>query len=82
MPDRENEALERAAVETDPSLSAEEKARRLNPELRKYADAEEAAEAGDELHSDASAPEHAAPGVAEHEQEMQRRGFEKAGPPE
>jgi hypothetical protein len=82
MPDRENEALERAAAEIDPKLSAEEKARLLNPELRRYADAEEAAEESDDMHSDASAPDHASEGVAEHEQEMQRRGFEKAGPPE
>jgi hypothetical protein len=82
MTDGENEALERAASETDPTLSAEEKARRLNPELERYARAQEAKEAGEDLDSAASAPDHASEGVSEHERDMARRGFEKAGPPE
>jgi hypothetical protein len=78
----ENEALERAAADIDPGLSAEEKAARLRPELERYAAEQEAKERSEDLASGRSAPERASEGVAEHEQEMQRRGFEKAGPPE
>jgi MFS family permease len=82
MTDRESENLQRAATELDPGLSAEEKARKLTPELEAYARAEEAKESGEDLNSAAAAPDHADPGVAEHERDMLRRGFEKAGPPE
>jgi hypothetical protein len=78
----ENEALQRAASEVDPGLSAEEKARKLNPELEAYAREQERKEQSEDLNSAAGAPERAADGVAEHEQDMLRRGFEKAGPPE
>lgn len=78
----ENEALERAAAEIDPRLSAEEKARKLRGELEKYAEDQERKESGEDLHSARSAPERADEGVAEHERDMVRRGFEKGGPPE
>jgi hypothetical protein len=81
MSDRESEALQRAATELDPAESAEDKARKLRPELEKYAEASEAHES-DSLRSDADAPDRASEGVAEHEREMVRRGFEQAGPPE
>lgn len=80
MTDRESEALQRAAAETEEG-SAEEKAARLTPELEKYARETEAKER-DDLDSADSAPGEAAEGVAEHEREMVRRGFEKEGPPE
>jgi hypothetical protein len=78
----ENEALQRAASEVDPGLSAEEKARKLNPELEAYAREQERKEQSEDLNSAEGAPERASDGVAEHEQDMLRRGFEKAGPPE
>jgi hypothetical protein len=81
----ENEALQRAASEVDPGLSAEEKARKLNPELEAYAreqERKEQKEQSEDLNSADGAPERASDGVAEHEQDMLRRGFEKAGPPE
>jgi hypothetical protein len=81
MTEPEGNALERAAADLDPDASAEEKAARLRPELEKYARSSEAAE-NEDLHSDRSAPEHAAEGVAEHERDMVRRGFEQAGPPD
>jgi hypothetical protein len=81
MTERESEALERAAAEQDPAGDAEDKARRLRPELERYAEETEGKEA-DDLRSDRDAPDHASDGVAEHEQEMYRRGFEKEGPPE
>jgi hypothetical protein len=81
MSDRESEALQRAAAELDPAESAEDKARKLTPELERYAQASEAHE-NDDLRSDDDAPERAAEGVAEHERDMVRRGFEQAGPPE
>lgn len=81
MTDREGDALERAATELDPGESAEEKAGRLRPELEKYASESEAKEDRD-LRSDSAAPERASEGVAEHERDMVRRGFEKEGPPE
>lgn len=81
MTDRESEELQRAATEQAPEGSAEEKAARLTPELEKYAKASEAKE-GEELQSDADAPERTLKGVAEHERDMVRRGFEKEGPPE
>ena len=82
MTDRENERLERAATELDPDLSAEEKAKKLNPELEAYAREQEEKERTEDLRGERAAPERAAEGVAEHEREMARRGFEKAGPPE
>lgn len=81
MTDREGEAPERAAGELDPVESAEEKARSLTPQLEKYARESEAKE-GQDLNSESAAPQHASEGVAEHEQDMARRGFEKEGPPE
>jgi hypothetical protein len=78
----ENEALERAAADLDPGLSAEEKAKRLRPELEAYAAGQEAKERDEDLDSADDAPDHAGEGVAEHERDMARRGFEKAGPPE
>jgi hypothetical protein len=81
MTDREGEALQHAATEQDPAESAEEKAGRLTPELEKYARETEAKE-DEDLRSEDDAPERASEGVAEHEREMVRRGFEKAGPPE
>jgi len=81
MTDRESEALQRAATELDPGESAEEKAGKLRPELEKYAQKSEAKE-GEELTSERDAPERASEGVAEHERDMVRRGFEKEGPPE
>lgn len=72
--------LEQEAVELDPELSAEEKATRLKDAAAAQAAESEAKENAD-LDSAASAPTSASPGVAEHEQEMGRRGFEKAGPP-
>jgi hypothetical protein len=81
MTDRQGEALQRAAGRLDPGESAEEKAKRLTPELEKYAEETEAKEDQD-LRSDGDAPDHASAGVAEHEREMVRRGFEKEGPPE
>jgi len=80
MTDRESEALQRAAAESDEG-SAEEKAARLTPELKKYAEETEAKENQD-LDSADDAPDRASEGVAEHEQDMVRRGFEKEGPPE
>lgn len=82
MTDRENEALERAASELDPGMSAEDKARRLNPELEAYAEEQEEKERTEDLRGERDAPERASEGVAEHERDMVRRGFEKAGPPE
>ncbi len=81
MTDRDNEALQRAATELDPGQSAEEKAERLTPELEKYTRDTEAKER-DDLRSEEDAPKRAADGVAEHEKDMARRGFEKEGPPE
>ncbi|HXA27324.1 MAG TPA: hypothetical protein VN193_01135 [Candidatus Angelobacter sp.] len=78
----ENEELERAAAELDPGLSAEEKAEKLLPELEDYADSQEAKERDEDFDSAAAAPDHASEGVAEHERDMDRRGFGKAGPPE
>ena len=72
--------LQDAALENDPGASAEEKARRLTPELERQAEESEAKEE-QELTGSADAPRQAAPGVAEHEQDMARRGFEKEGPP-
>jgi hypothetical protein len=80
MTERQTDDLQRAATELDPAESAEEKAKKLTPELEKYARATEAKE-GEDLRSDDDAPERATEGVAEHEQEMVRRGFEKEGPP-
>jgi hypothetical protein len=77
-----NENLERAAADLDPGLSAEEKAGKLNPELEGYADEQEEKERTEDLRGERAAPERASEGVAEHEREMVRRGFEKAGPPE
>jgi len=82
MSDRENERLEDAATELDPGMSAEEKAAKLNPELEAYASEQEEKERTEELRGERAAPERAAEGVAEHERDMARRGFEKAGPPE
>ncbi len=82
MTDRENQALERAATELDQDLSAEEKAKRLNPELKAYAEEQEEKERSEDLRGERAAPEHVSEGVAEHERDMARRGFEKAGPPE
>lgn len=81
MTDRESEGLQRAATELDPGDDAESKAAKLTPELEKYARASEGKEQ-DELRSDGEAPEGASEGVAEHERDMVRRGFEKEGPPE
>jgi hypothetical protein len=82
MTDRENQRLERAATELDPGASAEDKASKLTPELEAYADEQEDKERTEELRGERAAPERASEGVAEHEREMVRRGFEKAGPPE
>jgi hypothetical protein len=82
MTDRESESLQRAASEIDPGMSAEEKAKKLNPELEAYADEQEEKERSQDLRGEKAAPERTGEGVAEHEQEMARRGFEKAGPPE
>lgn len=66
-----NEALEEQAAETDPELSAEEKARRLTPALAAQADRSERRESEE---TPATPPAEAAPGVAAHEEEMRRRG--------
>jgi hypothetical protein len=76
-----SERLEQAAADLDPDLPAEEKAKRLRPELEAYAEDQELKEQDDDLDSAADAPERTLPGVAEHEREMARRGFEKSGPP-
>ena len=81
MTDRESDGLQRAATELDPGEDAESKAAKLTPELEKYARASEDKEKG-ELRSDGDAPQTASEGVAEHERDMVRRGFEQAGPPE
>lgn len=82
MTDRQKDELERAAADLDPSLSAEEKARKLEPELELYAREQEEKERTEDLRGERAAPPRASEGVAEHEREMVRRGFEEAGPPE
>ncbi|HZS15365.1 MAG TPA: hypothetical protein VFC09_12275 [Candidatus Dormibacteraeota bacterium] len=82
MTERDDEALQRAAAEGDPGDSAEDKAKKLTPELEAYAREQEEKERTEDLRGERAAPERAGEGVAEHEQEMAHRGFEKAGPPE
>jgi hypothetical protein len=77
-----NDRLEDEAVKLDPNLDAEQKAAKLTPELRRQAEESERKERDDDLDSASSAPSEASPGVAEHEREMVRRGFERGGPPE
>ena len=76
-----SDSLQDKAAAGDPSRSAEEKAAELTPELRRQAEESERREAEFD-DSSAAAPERSGAGVAEHERDMQRRGFEKAGPPE
>lgn len=76
-----NQELERAAVEEDPGAPAEEKAARLRERLEKQIE-ESRAKEDDDLDSAAAAPSRSGDGVAEHERDMLRRGFERQGPPD